>query len=273
MTLLDNLNDKNLALSHQKKTNRVLATKIAELEQRFEDLAGLESSSTEGGFSAAMYLLHGYCPSMVDSSTANEDEFKSLIHQKNNRCSPKINDKFANQCERQIINDSATISSGQDESLKTVHTDHSDDAMSSLSTESGRSILSSEYDIVHDRGNESELSKLTNATLFTYKTPSSASDSGGKSTTTNIVSHSIAKQRNDDLKDLPPELAALVQKALHELDLRDFDEVVNLCEDTDVEACEKLKTADNFVVDNAEKNFDKTTTETPEATFNLIPAN
>uniref|UniRef100_A0A1A9ZNV0 Uncharacterized protein n=1 Tax=Glossina pallidipes TaxID=7398 RepID=A0A1A9ZNV0_GLOPL len=272
MTLLDNLNDKNLALSHQKKTNRILATKIAELEQRFENLAGLGSSSTEGGFSAAMYLLHGYCPSMVDSSTSNEDDFKALTHQKDNKCSPTLNGTLKNHCKNQINGESA-VSSGPEESLKTVHAYHSDDGMSFLSTESGRSILSSEYDIVNDQANESELSKLTNATLFTYKTPSSASDSGGKLTTTNMVSNSIVKQRNDDLKDLPPELAALVQKALYELDLRDFDEVVDLCEDIDPEACEEIKTEDNFVVNNVEKTFSETNAETPGATLNLIPAN
>ncbi|XP_037818885.1 coiled-coil domain-containing protein 149-like [Lucilia sericata] len=249
LTLLDNLNDKNLALNHQKKTNKILATKIAELEQRMKSLAGIETSNDDQGFSASEFLLRGYCPSLVDTnSNSGPEEQEKATKTRITSATTNTTFKSTTSCgESQVTEDSGTMSSENEESIKITNAGNSDDAMSSLSTESGRSIQSSEYDLTNqDMMTPLNLNDFTDAALFTYKTPSTTSGSaGGKtqrqdSSRSLILPNAIVRERNDDLKDLPPELAALVQKALHELDLRDFDEVVGgICEDVAVEAKEE----------------------------------
>ncbi|XP_065366868.1 coiled-coil domain-containing protein 149 [Calliphora vicina] len=248
LTLLDNLNDKNLALNHQKKTNKILATKIAELEQRMKSLAGIETSNDDEGFSASEFLLRGYCPSLVDTnSNSAPEEHEVSTKARVASANTTTTFKSTTSCgESQVTEDSGTMSSENEESLKQPNAGNSDDGMSSLSTESGRSIQSSEYDLTNnDMMAPLNLNDFTDAALFTYKTPSTTSGSaGGKtqrqdSSRSLLLPNSIVRERNDDLKDLPPELAALVQKALHELDLRDFDEVVGgICEDVAIEAKE-----------------------------------
>ncbi|KAM7362251.1 uncharacterized protein ACRADG_013034 isoform 1-T2 [Cochliomyia hominivorax] len=259
LTLLDNLNDKNLALNHQKKTNKILATKIAELEQRMKSLAGIETGNDDEGFSASEFLLRGYCPSMVDtnSNTAQENEEKPSKHRVTSANTTTTLKSTTSCGESQVTEDSGTMSSENEESLKIPNAGNSDDGMSSLSTESGRSILSSEYDLTNNELTPLNLNDFTDAALFAYKTPSTTSGSaGGKtqrqdSSRSLILPSSIVRERNDDLKDLPPELAALVQKALHELDLRDFDEVVGgICEDVAVEAKEDANVATDDKQDN-----------------------
>ncbi|XP_053695764.1 coiled-coil domain-containing protein 149 [Sabethes cyaneus] len=69
--LLDNVNDKSLALSHQKKTNKLLAAKIAELEQRINTLTG----NNEAGVSClspSQILLNGYSSATVDLDVSEE---------------------------------------------------------------------------------------------------------------------------------------------------------------------------------------------------------
>ncbi|XP_073842950.1 uncharacterized protein [Musca autumnalis] len=260
LTLLDNLNDKNLALNHQKKTNKILATKIAELEQRMKILAGIETSNDDDGFSPSEFLLKGYCPSKVDAvanskSDKNEDDETKIKHS-GGVVSSATTARSTTSCggESHVTEDSGTMSSENEESMKMPLATNSDDGMSSLSTESGRSILSSEYDITNTNdvvGGGINLNDFTDAALYAYKTASSTSGSAadrtikqqGKDSKRPVLPlpNSIVQERNDDLKDLPPELAALVQKALHELDLRDFDEVVGgVCEDVGIEAKEDL---------------------------------
>ncbi|XP_073843038.1 uncharacterized protein [Musca autumnalis] len=262
LTLLDNLNDKNLALNHQKKTNKILATKIAELEQRMKILAGIETSNDDDGFSPSEFLLKGYCPSKVDAvanskSDKNEDDETKI--KRSGGVSSATTARSTTSCggESHVTEDSGTMSSENEESMKMPLATNSDDGMSSLSTESGRSILSSEYDITNNNDvvgggmGGINLNDFTDAALYAYKTASSTSGSAadrtikqqGKDSKRPVLPlpNSIVQERNDDLKDLPPELAALVQKALHELDLRDFDEVVGgVCEDVGVEAKEDL---------------------------------
>uniref|UniRef100_A0A1I8M3X6 Uncharacterized protein n=1 Tax=Musca domestica TaxID=7370 RepID=A0A1I8M3X6_MUSDO len=261
LTLLDNLNDKNLALNHQKKTNKILATKIAELEQRMKVLAGIETSNDDdGGFSPSEFLLKGYCPSMVDSTNSKTDQKndeESKPKGGGGGVSSATTGRSTTSCgaESHVTEDSGTMSSENEESMKMPLATNSDDGMSSLSTESGRSILSSEYDITNNDvvgGGVGgiNLDDFTDAALYAYKTASSTSGSAADRTIQQSkdskravlpLPNSIVQERNDDLKDLPPELAALVQKALHELDLRDFDEVVGgVCEDVGVEAKEDL---------------------------------
>lgn len=62
LALLDNLNDKSTALGHQKKTNRLLAAKIATLEQKISRLSG----NTNTSLSPSQFLLSGYTSSKVD---------------------------------------------------------------------------------------------------------------------------------------------------------------------------------------------------------------
>nr|CAD7572878.1 unnamed protein product [Timema californicum] len=59
--LLEALGDKSLALSHQKKTNKILAGRISELEQRLESAQGCRV-----GVFPAQLLLEGYTGSEVD---------------------------------------------------------------------------------------------------------------------------------------------------------------------------------------------------------------
>lgn len=61
LALLDNLNDKSTALRHQKKTNRLLAAKIATLEQKMAKISG-----SNAGLSSSQFLLNGYTSSKVD---------------------------------------------------------------------------------------------------------------------------------------------------------------------------------------------------------------
>lgn len=196
LALLDNLNDKNLALNHQKKTNKILASKIAELEQRIQIVSGCETSSSEVVcFSPSQILLNGYCPSSVDT----------------------VEPKSSN-----VTEDSGTMSSEPEDSQKTSRVSEEDGMSSSLSTESGRSILSSEYDVGGD-GNSSRAQCTLSLTNHDFM--SSLYGSFKDANDTNVsLSSSIAKERLDDLKDLPPELAAMVQKALHELDVQEFEE-------------------------------------------------
>lgn len=280
-----------------------MATKIAELEQRMKILAGLDKQSDddEAEFSASKYLLKGYCPSTVDSESSRDQQQQS---DEQSKLKAEHQQTSSNTCKSTTTNgsnatteDSGTMSSEATEQpikyqLKVdAATEKYDDGMSStssLSTESGRSILSSEYDLSNQHAAALNLNDFTNAALFyAYKTPSSASESGGKtiqrkdSTRSLTLPSAIIKERNDDLKDLPPELAALVQKALHELDLRDFDEVVEgVCEDVAQEALEqtaaqdKTETADSCNADNLE-NFanDETAGAIGGMAANLITAN
>ncbi|XP_075145761.1 uncharacterized protein LOC142220472 [Haematobia irritans] len=248
LTLLDNLNDKNLALNHQKKTNKILATKIAELEQRMKTLAGIENSNDDDGFSPSEFLLKGYCPSMVDSAASNSGKEENENDQDSKTTktgagaiSSATTARSTTSCgESHVTEDSGTMSSENEESMKMPLATNSDDGMSSLSTESGRSILSSEYGITNNGLGAINLNDFTDAALYAYKTASSTSGSAGDKTRRPLpLPNSIVQERIDDLKDLPPELAALVQKALHELDLRDFDEVVGGVEDIGVEAKEE----------------------------------
>ncbi|XP_036341319.1 coiled-coil domain-containing protein 149-B-like isoform X1 [Rhagoletis pomonella] len=234
LALLDNLNDKHIALNHQKKTNKILAAKIAELDQRIQCLAGIgdmsgTASSCNSEYSPSQFLLQGYSASSVDSSNVIETEATTTTTT-NTKCSVVLK-----------INDSETVTTEREDSNKTSRVGISDDSVDSLSTESGRSIMSSEYGGFAGAIGTFSLSEFTNAAMHAYETsPSTTTDSGGNSsrrvnvsTSNPRITSAIARERHNDLKDLPPELAAMVQQALHELDMRDFDEVVNASEGCD----------------------------------------
>ncbi|XP_035782987.1 coiled-coil domain-containing protein 149-A-like [Anopheles albimanus] len=73
LALLDNVNDKSLALSHQKRTNKLLASKIMELEQRIKLLAGCDDRTTLASLSPSQYLLNGYSSATVDHPDPEAD--------------------------------------------------------------------------------------------------------------------------------------------------------------------------------------------------------
>lgn len=64
LALLDNVNDKSVALAHQKQTNRLLAAKIGTLEQKVRNLSG-DSSSTSL-LTPSQLLLDNYASAKVD---------------------------------------------------------------------------------------------------------------------------------------------------------------------------------------------------------------
>ncbi|KAH8265244.1 hypothetical protein KR038_002320 [Drosophila bunnanda] len=206
LALLDNLNDKNLALTHQKKTNKILAGKMTELEQRWQQLfSGTEDNpgadegeqvEEEYGYAPSQLLLNGYCAAMVDdadiSSTPSippDNEGGTLT--------PDPADREQHKVASEIL--------------------HSDDGMSSLSAES---VDSSVYgvDVRPD-----DFHKSSSAT-----TDSGNCGFGSRCNGTPRISSAVARERMEDLKDLPPHLATLVQKALHELDMRDYEAMVTI---------------------------------------------
>lgn len=64
LALLDNVNDKSVALAHQKQTNRLLAAKIGTLEQKIRNLSG--DSSNASLLTPSQLLLDNYASAKVD---------------------------------------------------------------------------------------------------------------------------------------------------------------------------------------------------------------
>ncbi|XP_032577499.1 coiled-coil domain-containing protein 149 [Drosophila sechellia] len=202
LALLDNLNDKNLALTHQKKTNKILAGKMTELEQRWQqllsgndDIAEEQEEDMEYGYAPSQLLLNGYCSAMVDDADISS--------------TPSI----------EPDNEGVAITVNHEDSKKHkfVEALHTDDGMSSLSTES---VDSSVYgaDVQPD-----DFQKSSSATTDSGNCGLSSRCNG-----TPRISSAVARERMEDLKDLPPHLATLVQKALHDLDMRDYEATVTI---------------------------------------------
>ncbi|KAL7731164.1 hypothetical protein ACLKA6_014357 [Drosophila palustris] len=216
LALLDNLNDKNLALTHQKRTNKILATKMAELEQRWQQLLSSESENPTGedddedyGYAPSQLLLNGYCSAQVDDVAIQEPHGSP---EENALATPATSE------------DAHTVTS-EPYVVKTIANDgigalQSDDGMSSLSSESADSSV---YGI--------DVRLNDDVAINTYKSSSATTDSGNCGFGCNgtpRVSSAVARERMEDLKDLPPHLAALVQKALHDLDMRDYEAMVTI---------------------------------------------
>ncbi|XP_017859056.1 PREDICTED: coiled-coil domain-containing protein 149 [Drosophila arizonae] len=203
LALLDNLNDKNLALTHQKRTNKILATKMAELEQRWQQLLSGDSENTalenvdeeeeeELGYAPSQLLLNGYCAAMVDD--VGPDEVETAAVKPAETANTHLSEPYDG---------------------RTTGVPQSDDGMSSLSSESADSSV---------YGIDVRLNELA---VNTNKSPSPTTDSGNYNGTPR-VSSAVVRERKEDLKDLPPHLAELVQKALHELDMRDYEAMVTI---------------------------------------------
>lgn len=233
--------------------HRILAIKIAELDQRIQCLSGIEAttgtvSSCNSEYSPTQLLLQDYSASSVDSSDILETDTVTPTTA-NPKCSVILK-----------LNDSETLTTEYEDS-KTSRLGISEDSVDSLSTESGRSILSSEYSGFAEALGIRSLNEFSEAARDAYKTPSTTTESGDNSGTksnsqSQHIDSDIARERYNDLKDLPPELAAMVQQALHELDMRDFDEMVNT-NVSDYERADNEKvcpnTATSYEVDKREE--------------------
>jgi len=204
----------------------MLGTKIAELEKRIQTMSNLEiTPSSPIEYSPSQHLLDAYCAADVDLTDVKSD--------KDNE-----SDTPRNSCTKsQDVVDNVNKSPSEIDSNI-----NSDDGMSSYTSESAQSIMSSVYDVdlgLGDCTKSASFNDQTPKTTGTKDTPS-ITDSGNYSSTlltgrtngsassypTEFVSHEIQQQRINDLKDLPPELAEMVLKALHELDIREYENSV-----------------------------------------------
>lgn len=96
LALLDNLNDKKIALGHQKKTNKLLAGKIAALEHRISKISGSKRTI----LSPSQFLLNGYTSSKVDEDLRIKKEgCSNKIDVESSESSSKsmISSEFENQ--------------------------------------------------------------------------------------------------------------------------------------------------------------------------------
>lgn len=190
---------------------RILATKMAELEQRWQQLLSGESDNVtaededdEFGYAPSQLLLNGYCAAMVDEEEQNENIRET---------------KVVGATGAAVIattEETTTVSSEPYDSKPILQ---SDDGMSSLSSESADSSV---YGIDV---------RLNDLTMNPHKSSSVTTDSGNFGYGCNgtpRISSAVARERMEDLKDLPPHLAALVQKALHDLDMRDYEALVTI---------------------------------------------
>jgi len=178
------------------------AGKMTELEQRWQQLLSGTEDNSEGqeedeeyGYAPSQLLLNGYCAAMVDDVDISS--------------TPSI----APDNEGVAI----TPDPGDSRKPKSAEALHSDDGMSSLSTESVDSSVY-EVDVQPD-----DFQKSSSAT-----TDSGNCGLSSRCTGTPRISSAVARERMEDLKDLPPHLATLVQKALHELDMRDYEAMVTI---------------------------------------------
>lgn len=175
---------------------------MTELEQRWQQLlsgnddnAEEQEEDVEYGYAPSQLLLNGYCAAMVDDADISS--------------TPSI----------EPDNEGVAITADHEDSKKhkSVEALHSDDGMSSLSTES---VDSSVYgaDVQPD-----DFQKSSSATTDSGNCGLSSRCNG-----TPRISSAVARERMEDLKDLPPHLATLVQKALHDLDMRDYEAMVTI---------------------------------------------
>lgn len=100
LALLDNLNDKSTALRHQKKTNRLLAAKIATLEQKIAKVSG-----SSAGLSPSQFLLNGYTSSKVDEELRVIKEENGATFGESSESNKSL---FSSEVETQSLSDIST---------------------------------------------------------------------------------------------------------------------------------------------------------------------
>lgn len=179
-------------------------------------------------FSPAKYLLEGYNPVLLqEEEQKNEDEKMVDFNAKNTASkSPRIYVSEQNPMNAIV--------------RKSLHADESDndeeESLSSFTSESERSIISSEYENAEimsraSVANVANVSKCLNFEPTPRSTNSTSAESGSEtsrllSQQTNssyVLSDRIARERKAFLKNLPEDLASLVWKSLEELDAQDLD--------------------------------------------------
>lgn len=102
LALLDNLNDRSLALSHQKQTNRLLAAKIGTLEQKIGNLSG--DSSRASLLTPSQLLLDNYASAKVDEDL-RLSRFKKELSPKNGASSESSKSLVSSEFETQSMSD------------------------------------------------------------------------------------------------------------------------------------------------------------------------
>lgn len=102
LALLDNLNDRSLALSHQKQTNRLLAAKIGTLEQKIGNLSG--DSSRSSLLTPSQLLLENYASAKVDEDL-RLSRFKKELSPKNGESSESSKSLVSSEFETQSMSD------------------------------------------------------------------------------------------------------------------------------------------------------------------------
>lgn len=228
---------------------RILAKKNAQLEQRLQKLFTTESESNCANqdlvdFSPAKYLLEGYNPSaMVDEE--KETQTDNFTERNLSLTNPSI--YIQKQNDSLLENKNGNLYHQQDNHLKNGN-ENDVDSLSSFTSESERSIASSDYELNRFNLLESEIEPLSkinrknnhnnNNSLqllipfeSTFSSNTTSARSSGtrtsresyQSSANNGVCERFLKQRQDFLKNLPIEMSSLIEKALHELDSQDLD--------------------------------------------------
>ncbi|XP_062565739.1 coiled-coil domain-containing protein 149 [Armigeres subalbatus] len=188
LALLDNVNDKSLALSHQKKTNKLLAAKITELEQRILALTGSNEVAATSSFSPSQILLNGYTSATVDLDLS--EELKQL--------------KIGNHSELSDNSAEGAGGSGQAEGASTNTSQGL--AAELLSSESNKSLPSCSEIGAHDYERESSSDLTSNA------------EEGTGILLEPYIKASRSGSTDSKLPELPPEIAELVRQLSDSMD-------------------------------------------------------
>lgn len=117
LALVEALQDKSLALSHQKKANRILAERISELEQRLETAEGVCVTAFP-----SQILLQGYSSALVDKDIERilgNDDARNISVSKNVSKDSKSNEKInrATSVENQEIEEADLSDEGNSKCL------------------------------------------------------------------------------------------------------------------------------------------------------------
>ena len=100
--LLDNMNDKTVALSHQKRTNRLLAAKIGTLEMKLRNLSGNLSKSAL--LTPSQLLLNNYASAKVDEDL-RISRIKREVPARNGESSESSKSLISSEYETQSLSD------------------------------------------------------------------------------------------------------------------------------------------------------------------------
>lgn len=126
LALLDNVNDKSVALAHQKQTNRLLAAKIGTLEQKVRNLSG--DSSDASLLTPSQMLLDNYASAKVDEDLRLPKSIKDVRNGENSESSKSlISSEFETQSTSDISSELKQLNY-----IKIVNDDDDDDELESV---------------------------------------------------------------------------------------------------------------------------------------------